>query len=110
MGETRSSVVVSSAGCLLAVALLAGCGAGSSQTAQPPQAAPGSTIETPADDGATLLQSRCSSCHSPNRVKNAAMTHAQWDQTVTRMIDRGAQLTDAEKAALVDYLAAKYGP
>jgi hypothetical protein len=37
------------------------------------------------------------------------MTSAQWDQTVTIMIGKGAQLTDAEKQALVEYLAKTYG-
>jgi outer membrane biosynthesis protein TonB len=64
----------------------------------------------PALDGANLLDTRCATCHNLNRVKSAHKTRDQWDQTVTDMIRRGAQLTDAEKAALVDYLAKTYGP
>lgn len=63
----------------------------------------------PALDGAALLEDRCSVCHSADRAKQAPRSKAQWDQTVSRMINKGAQLNDAEKAALVDFLAAKYG-
>jgi hypothetical protein len=61
-------------------------------------------------DGATLVDERCSKCHTTDRVKSAHKTRDQWDQTVTRMIGHGAQLTDQEKAVLVDYLAKTYGP
>ncbi len=60
-------------------------------------------------DGATLVDTRCSICHSTARIKSAHKTRDEWDQTVTRMIGKGAQLTDEEKAALIDYLAKTYG-
>jgi hypothetical protein len=60
--------------------------------------------------GATLLESRCSVCHSADRARQAQKTPDQWEQTVSRMIGKGAKLTAAEKAALVDYLAKTYGP
>ena len=34
----------------------------------------------------------------------------EWEKTVTRMVGNGAQLTDAEKSVLVEYLAENYGP
>jgi cytoskeletal protein RodZ len=61
-------------------------------------------------DGANLVDTRCSVCHTTDRIKNAHKTLDQWEQTVTRMIGHGAKLTDAEKAFLVDYLAKTYGP
>lgn len=63
----------------------------------------------PAIDGASIVENQCAACHSSNRVKQVRKTHDQWDQTVSQMIDRGAQLSDAEKKALVDYLTATYG-
>jgi len=60
-------------------------------------------------DGATLLETRCSVCHSADRPKQAKKTHDQWDQTVGRMIGKGAKLTEAEKTVLVDYLTKTYG-
>jgi mono/diheme cytochrome c family protein len=68
-------------------------------------AAPAATMA----DGAALLEDRCSECHSTNRAKQALHSRAQWDQTVSRMIGKGAQLSDAEKQVLVDYLATNFG-
>ena len=92
----------------LVVSLLAACG-GSSQPTQVPPAATSPAVTTPAIDAASLLDTRCSVCHPSARAKTAQKTQAEWEQTVTRMISKGAQLTDAEKAALVDYLAKNYG-
>jgi hypothetical protein len=63
----------------------------------------------PSTDGATLLQDRCADCHSPDKVKQRPQSKDQWDRTVSNMISRGANLNDAEKQALVDYLAQTYG-
>jgi cytochrome c5 len=63
----------------------------------------------PAIDGASIVENQCAACHSSNMIKRVRKTHDQWDQTVSQMIDRGAQLSDAERKALVDYLTATYG-
>jgi mono/diheme cytochrome c family protein len=104
-----AAVTLIAAGLVL-MALLVACGSGSSEPTQAPSSATVSPAEMPAQDGATLLEARCSICHSADRAKQVKKTRDEWDQTVTRMIDRGAQLTEAEKAALVDYLASTYGP
>ncbi len=85
----------------LAVALLVGCGSSQPATSVPSQ--PG-TI-----DAANLLQTRCSTCHSVNAATRERLSASQWEEMVTNMVQRGAQLSGAEKAALVDYLAANYG-
>lgn len=59
-------------------------------------------------DGLSLMQSRCSVCHSTDRITTAHMTTDQWKATVDRMISHGAQLTPAEEQTLVAYLAATY--
>jgi cytochrome c5 len=102
---------------LVVVVALAACGSSSTQPTQVPPAATAPTSQptlaptgAPALDGAMLLETRCSVCHSADRAKQARKTLDEWNQTVTRMITHGAQLTDAEKTALVDYLAKTYGP
>ena len=97
---------------LIVVAALVACGSGSTQSTQVPPASQPTLTPTgaPALDGAALLDTRCSSCHPSTRAKAAKKTLDEWTQTVTRMIGKGAQLTDAEKAALIDYLAKTYGP
>ena len=59
-------------------------------------------------DGLSLMQSRCSVCHSTDRITTAHKTTDQWQTTVNRMISHGAQLNAAEEQTLVAYLAATY--
>jgi hypothetical protein len=80
------------------------------QPTETPSPATALPAEAPALDGATLLDTRCSVCHSADRPRQAKKTREQWDQTVTRMVGKGAQLTEAEKTVLLDYLAKTYGP
>ena len=73
-----------------------------------------STIETPValaqDDGAALLEQRCTVCHPSARPKSKQKTPEQWEATVTRMMGKGAQLTTEEKKELIDYLSKTYKP
>jgi cytochrome c5 len=75
-----------------------------------PTEAPVPTEETSVLDGEALLESRCTQCHNLNRVRNAQKTLTEWEQTVTRMIGKGAKLNDEEKDFLINFLAETYGP
>jgi cytochrome c5/cytochrome c553 len=71
------------------------------------QAAAG-TGETAALDGNALVDERCTVCHSRDRIDNKKASGADrtaWEATVDGMIARGAQLNDAEREAVLDYLA-----
>jgi cytochrome c5 len=70
----------------------------------------GSAFAAAAVDGAKLLEERCSVCHKSDRPKAAKKSMAEWDSTVTRMMGKGAKLSEAEKKALVDHLAKTYKP
>jgi cytochrome c5 len=98
-GNWGLAVVAVIAAALILMVLLAACGSSSSEPTQ-----------APAIDGATLLETRCSTCHGVDRATSLTKTADEWEQTVTRMVSNGAQLTDAEKSVLVDYLAQNYGP
>ena len=108
-GHAGLAVVIFIAVGLVLMAMLAACG-GSEEPTQAP--APDTAVpeQAPAEDGEALLEARCSQCHSADRAKQVTKTRDEWDQTVTRMIDKGAQLTEAEKTVLVDYLTDTYGP
>jgi hypothetical protein len=56
-------------------------------------------------DGQALAEERCGVCHDYQRVESAAKSADAWASTVDRMIERGAQLNDAERQAVIDYLA-----
>jgi hypothetical protein len=90
---------------LLVGALLASCGS-TKATAPATPSSGGNTGGTV--DGQTLMQERCSVCHSVGRVESAHKTSDQWKTTVDRMISNGAQLTPQEEQILVDYLAQNY--
>ena len=61
-------------------------------------------------DGETLLEERCTECHGLDRTTSQEKTRAEWEATVSRMVNQGAELNEDEKTVLVDYLAETYGP
>jgi len=71
---------------------------------QPEEAAP-----PPAADGEALLNERCSTCHSTDRVTSASKTVDEWVSTIDRMISKGAELSEAERDILAAYLAETAG-
>jgi cytochrome c5 len=104
---------------VVATGLLAACGGPASpETAEPSQEEQATTVpeeeaptaQPPSADGTALLEERCTVCHSLDRVMQAQKTRDEWEQTVTRMVGKGAQLTEDEQATLPEYLAATYGP
>lgn len=56
-------------------------------------------------DGAELVDTRCTVCHTRERIDNASKDEAGWAATVDRMIGYGAQLNEAERDAVISYLA-----
>lgn len=84
--------------------VLAACG-GTTQGGTDPG---GGSSSTPALDGQALVQERCTKCHDLTRVERAKKTQQEWQATVERMIEHGAQLTPAEQEAVVKYLAETY--
>jgi mono/diheme cytochrome c family protein len=82
---------------LLVASLLASCG-----TSNTSEASSGAT------DGQSLMQDRCSVCHSTSRITSAHKTSADWTTTVQRMVIKGAQLNSQEQQTLIDYLAANF--
>ena len=63
-----------------------------------------------ATDGESLLETRCTDCHSLDRVKQAKKTRDKWAQNVKRMVGKGAQLNVDEQSTVIDYLSKTYGP
>jgi cytochrome c-type biogenesis protein CcmH/NrfF len=59
-------------------------------------------------DGKALTEERCTQCHNLQTVTSAKKSRDAWQSTVERMIGKGAELNDAEKAAVIDYLTEAY--
>jgi len=101
---------------VLVIGVLAGCNS-ATPPAQPPAGQPTTPAQStanpaatsaPAADGASLVESRCTVCHTLDRVKAAKKTKDQWTATVAKMISNGAKLTPAEQTIVIDYLTKTY--
>lgn len=68
--------------------------------------APGVT-EVPVN-AESIINEQCVTCHGLSRITSTKASLEQWQSIVERMIQKGAKLTDAEKAVLVQYLADNY--
>ncbi len=62
------------------------------------------TSAAAATDGGELVESRCTACHTLDRVWAKAYTAEEWADVVDRMIGYGAELDEAERAAVLDEL------
>ena len=82
--------------------LLAACG-----SAKTPATSAG-PVSASVSQGQTLMQDRCTVCHSMNRITSAHKTAGQWKATVEQMIGKGAQLSSSEEQTLIGYLAQNY--
>jgi cytochrome c5 len=64
----------------------------------------------PADKGEQIMNASCLTCHDLRPVQISALDKDGWKGVVESMLDRGAQVNDADIPLLVDYLARVYGP
>jgi len=66
-------------------------------------------VETPAVDAKKLLESTCTGCHDLDTATGNKRSKAEWEETVGRMIGKGAPVDDAQFPILVDYLSKTFG-
>jgi|SRR4030042_3309241 len=86
---------------LTLVFLVTACSSGASTSTTAPS--------TTTSDGATLIQERCTVCHTRTRVESVKHTSAEWKTIVDKMIGKGAKLTSEEETLVIDYLTATFG-
>lgn len=91
---------------LLLGSLLVACGEAEEQTVAPTTEQEKATPVT--IEGKTLLQERCTRCHDLGPVERARKTEEGWKATVERMVEKGAQLSQAEQELVVQYLTETY--
>lgn len=56
------------------------------------------------------VEAACYPCHSADIIVQQRLTEKQWTATVEKMIRWGAEVKDADKAAMIAYLAKHFGP
>ena len=66
--------------------------------------------ELPAVAGKDTLVRGCSKCHSPDNVIANGQDRAGWENTITKMAGFGAEATDDEFTAILDYLVKNFPP
>jgi cytochrome c5 len=63
-----------------------------------------------ASAGAATFKRACLTCHEADIIEQQKLTPIGWTRSVEKMMRWGAAVSDAEKQALVDHLAARFGP
>ena len=66
--------------------------------------------ELPDGPGKPTVVRVCSTCHSTDTIQGRHQDKAAWTDTVFKMVDFGAETTRDERAEIVTYLAANFGP
>src|SRR5947209_15633465 len=59
--------------------------------------------------GKEAVARACFSCHASGNFRKMRLSKDEWSDQVADMVDRGAPATDAEVAAIIDYLATNFG-
>jgi hypothetical protein len=77
--------------------------------APPGQSAAGKAV-LPEGKYRELVVRTCAVCHAIDEVVAKRRTADQWDELIGKMLDRGAQATDAEQAQILEYLTKNFGP
>jgi len=62
------------------------------------------TAGTGTSAGETLARSKCTRCHTYDRVAQADKDRARWEQTIDRMIGNGLVISAEEREQITDYL------
>jgi competence ComEA-like helix-hairpin-helix protein len=65
--------------------------------------------ELPEGPGREALKRVCTSCHEIDTVTGARYTRIGWRQNVDEMVSRGAEGSEKDLDAIVEYLVAHYG-
>jgi hypothetical protein len=67
---------------------------------------------TPLPDGGgkATAETACLACHSSDIIRQQRLTKAQWTATITKMVNWGAAVPEAQRDTLLDYLATNFGP
>ena len=64
----------------------------------------------PPGPGRDTVAQSCLACHTSSYFRRLRLDKDAWSDKVGDMIDRGAKVTDAQAAIIVDYLSQTFGP
>ena len=95
---------------LAAAALIA---VGSTRLTAAAEAAPthaAQSAQAEREKGERLLNASCGGCHDLRPVQASAKDREGWNEVVQNMLQRGADVSDADMPLLLDYLTEHHGP
>lgn len=96
-------LVLSSASCALIVSIVL-------QAAPAPQDAPaGQPVALPDTPNTPLFVRMCSDCHDAGRVVARRRTVAEWEDTLRKMIEEGAEGSEKDFEGVFDFLVTNFG-
>jgi len=72
--------------------------------------APASAAAQADEKGERLLNAGCGGCHDLRPVQSSARDRDGWNEIVQNMLQKGADVADADLPVLLDYLVEHYGP
>jgi competence protein ComEA len=64
--------------------------------------------DLPPGPGRAAMIRVCGRCHSPERATSLHQNHYQWEETITKMVKLGAQGSDDEFEAILEYLSKNF--
>ncbi len=64
----------------------------------------------PDGPGKDAVAKVCSECHATDNIRKLRLSHDDWSEKIGDMVDRGAEGTEEELAAVLDYLTRNFGP
>ena len=97
---------------LAAAGLLAVGGARVTAAAAPQAAVPAApaTSASQDDKGERILNVSCGGCHDLRPIQASAKDKEGWNEVVQNMLQKGADVSDADLPVLLDYLVERHGP
>jgi len=69
----------------------------------------GGSATLPDESGRVILDRTCTGCHALQLVTSSRKSRAEWQDTISRMISFGVELTDDERQTVEDYAAEHFG-
>jgi len=91
---------------VMTAALVMGVSIRARQDAAPPAAASGEGL--PDGPGKETVVKVCSVCHQPARAASVRLTREGWQGVLEDMVKRGAKGSEADLAAVLDYLTTNF--
>lgn len=56
------------------------------------------------------VKAACTQCHNASRITEQHLTREEWSEQLDKMVALGAEIQDAERPALLNYLTKNFGP